>query len=267
VATRILHVSDLHLGSREAPEPLQALPDLVARLEPEVLVATGDLSHRGRRDQFERAAELLHRAGAPLLAVPGNHDIPYTLPARYTSTFAEWERAFGDTSPVYSSESLVVVGLNSVRPWRQQGGALDDEQLAPVAERLREAAAGAFRAVALHHHLAAPPWPARRKKPIRDRDRMLQTLADAGADLVLSGHVHQTAIAERSEFEVLDGRGGRTLVLASVAGLGRPRPHRRGEACGASLYEADEDALVAVAYGWTGDAFAEIGRRIFMRRT
>ena len=267
MATRILHVSDLHIGSREALEPLHALPELVAHLEPEILVATGDLTHRGRREQLERAAELLRGVGLPLLAVPGNHDIPYTFPARYTSTFAEWERAFGDPSPVYSSESLVVVGLNSVRPWRQQGGALDDEHLAPVAERLREGAPGAFRVVALHHHLTAPPWPTKRKKPVQQRDRVLQALADAGAELVLSGHVHQAAIAERSEFEVLEGREGRTLVLACVAGLGRPRPHRRGEACGVNFYEADGKALVAVAYGWIGDAFAEIGRRTFTRRT
>jgi 3',5'-cyclic AMP phosphodiesterase CpdA len=214
-----------------------------------------------------RAAELLRGVGLPLFAVPGNHDIPYTFPARYTSTFAEWERAFGVTTPVYSSESLVVVGLNSVRPWRQQGGALDDDQLEPVAARLRDGAAGAFRVVALHHHLAAPPWPAKRKKPVRERDRVLQALAHAGAELVLSGHVHQTAIAERSEFEVLDGRGGRTLVLASVAGLGRPRPHRRGEACGVNFYEADERTLDVFAYGWMGDAFAKIGRRSFARRT
>lgn len=267
MAARILHVSDLHIRGDEAVEPLQALPELVARLEPEVLVATGDLSHRGRRAQLERAANLLRAVGLPLFAVPGNHDIPYTLPGRYTSTFAEWERAFGDTAPVYSSESLVVVGLNSVRPWRQQGGALDDDQLEPVAARLRDGPAGALRVVALHHHLAAAPWPARRKKPVQDRDRVLQALADAGAELVLSGHVHQGAIAERSEFEVVEGRGRSTLVLASVAGLGRPRPHRRGEACGFNFYEADENALVAAAYGWLGDAFAEIGRRIFTRRT
>lgn len=265
MATRILHVSDFHIGRREDLEPLLALPELVARLEPELLVATGDLSHRGRRAELERAADLLRGLGLPLLAVPGNHDIPYTFPARFTRTFAEWERAFGDPEPVYSSASLVVVGLNSVRPWRQQGGALDDGQLGPVASRLRDGAAGAFRSVALHHHLAAPPWPSSRKKPIRKRDRVLQALADAGAQLVLTGHVHQTAIAEQREFEAPDGGGRRSVVLTSVAGLGRPRPHRKGEACGVIVYELGADALVATAYAWQRGAFAEIGRRTFIR--
>jgi 3',5'-cyclic AMP phosphodiesterase CpdA len=265
VATRILHVSDFHIGHREALEPLHALPELVARLEPELLVATGDLSHRGRREQLERAAELLRGVGVPLFAVPGNHDIPYTFPARFTRTFDHWTHVFGDPEPVYSSASLVVVGLNSVRPWRQQGGALDDDQLDPVAARLRDGAAGAFRVVALHHHLAAPPWPAKRKKPVQDRDRVLQALADAGTELVLAGHVHQAAFAERREFEAPGDDARASLVLATVAGLGRPRPYRKGEACGVNVYELGADALVATAYSWQQNAFAEIGRRTFVR--
>jgi 3',5'-cyclic AMP phosphodiesterase CpdA len=265
VAARLLHVSDLHLGRREALEPLHALSDLVERLAPELLVATGDLAHRGRRRELERAADLLTGLGLPVLAVPGNHDIPYTFPARFTRPFVEWERAFGDPQPVYSSPSLVVVGLNSVRPWRHQSGAIADEQLAPVAARLRNGAEGAVRVVVLHHHLTAPPWPNRRKKPVRDRDRVLRSLADAGAELVLSGHVHQAAMAERREFEALDG-GTSTIVLATVAGLGRPRPHRRGEACGVNVYEANDDAVVAAAYIWRGNGFVEIGRRTFARK-
>ena len=197
--------------------------------------------------------------------MPGNHDIPYTFPARFTRTFAPWEHVFGDPEPVYSSASLVVVGLNSVRPWRQQGGALDDDQLEPVAARLRDSAPGASRVVALHHHLTAAPWPARRKKPIRDRDGVLQALADAGAELVLAGHVHQASFAERREFEAPGDDAPRSLVLATAAGLGRPRPYRKGEACGVNVYELGADALVATAYGWQQDAFVEIGRRTFLR--
>jgi 3',5'-cyclic AMP phosphodiesterase CpdA len=266
VAARILHVSDLHIGRREALEPLHALSELIARHKPELLVATGDVSHRGRREQLQRAAELLRGIGLPLLAVPGNHDIPYTFPARFTRTFAEWTSAFGDPEPSYSSPTLAVVGLNSVRPWRQQGGALDESVLAGVGGRFSEAQDGALRVVALHHHLAAPPWPAKRKKPLVDRDGALQALADARVQLVLSGHVHQGSFAERQEFEVLDAGTSAPLVLTSVAGLGRPRPYRKGEACGANVIEAADDALVATAYAWQGDAYAVAGRRVFPHR-
>jgi len=266
VAARILHVSDLHVGRREAPGPFAALRELVVRQEPELLLATGDLAHRGRRSELERAAELLQNLGVAVLAVPGNHDIPYTLPARFTRTLAEWERVFETAEPVYASERLVVVGLNSVRPWRQQSGRLRETQLARTAEHLRDVPAGALRVVALHHHLAAPPWRARRKRPLRGRDTALQSLATAGAELVVGGHVHQAAIAERREFEALEDGPRGSLVLATVAGFGRPRPHRRGEARGANVYGWDEDAITVTTYAWDGSGLSESGRRTFSRR-
>jgi len=201
-----------------------------------------------------------------VLAVPGNHDIPYTVPARFSRTFAEWERIFGTVEPAYSSERLVVVGLNSVRPWRQQSGRLREVQLVHAASRLREAPAGALRVVALHHHLAAPPWRARRKRPLRGRAAVLQSLAAAGVELVVGGHVHQAAIAERREFESLEDGPRGSLVLATVPGFGRPRPHRRGEARGANVYGWDEDALTVTTYAWDGSGFSETGRRTFPRR-
>jgi 3',5'-cyclic AMP phosphodiesterase CpdA len=253
------------VGSRDEPRIEPGLIDLIERIDPELIVASGDLTHRGRRQQHDRAADLLQGLGRPIFAVPGNHDIPYTFPARFTRTFVEWERAYGDVEPLYSSESLVVAGLNSVRPWRQQGGALAEEQLARAATRLREAPAGAYRVVALHHHLAAAPWPSKRKQPVQDRDGVLKALAEAGADLVLSGHVHQAAAAERREFELLEDSSGRTLVLASGPGIGRPRPHRRGETRGVNVYDVEADALIVTTLIWDGNEFVEVGRRVFPR--
>jgi 3',5'-cyclic AMP phosphodiesterase CpdA len=265
VAARVLHLSDSHIGRGEDVAPLLAVRELGAALRPDLLVATGDMTHRGRPQQMQRAAQILRDLELPLLAVPGNHDIPYTVPARFTRTFEQWERAYGDTQPVYSSDSLVVVGLNSVRPWRQQSGALSPDQLELVASRLRAAPPDAYRVVALHHHVAAPPWPAKRKRPIRDRGGVLRALANAGAELVLSGHVHQVGLAERREFEALDGESHRTLVLATAPGIGRPRPHRRGETRGVNVYDVEADALTATTFMWEGNGFAEVGRRRFPR--
>jgi 3',5'-cyclic AMP phosphodiesterase CpdA len=197
--------------------------------------------------------------------VPGNHDIPYTFPARFTRTFVEWERAFGETEPIHVSDTLVVVGLNSVRPWRQQGGALDDDQLAGARSRLESAPEGAYRVLALHHHLAAPPWPAKRKQPIQDRDGALKAFADAGAELVLSGHVHQAALAERREFVALEDGSRRSLVLASGPGIGRPRPYRLGETRGVNVYDVEPTALIVTTLIWDSNEFVEVGRRTFPR--
>jgi 3',5'-cyclic AMP phosphodiesterase CpdA len=257
-------VSDLHIGRHEALEPLTALRELIERLRPALLLATGDLAHRGRRTELERAAELLGDLGVPLLAVPGNHDIPLSVAARFTRPFAEWERVFGTTEPVHRDEGLVVVGLNSVRPWRQQGGALPAPRLTPL-EALRKAPTGALRVVALHHHLAAPPWRTAHKRPLFRRDRALAVLAGAEADLVVSGHVHQAGIAERHEFEALEDGSSPSLVLATVAGFGRPRPRRAGEARGVNVYDADERTLTVSTYAWDGGGFVQTAQRSFRR--
>ena len=132
-------------------------------------------------------------------------------------------------------------------------------------EKLRAAPTQALKVVALHHHLAAPPWRAKRKRPLGRRDEVVQAFAEAGAELVVSGHVHQAAVAERREFEVLENGRAASIVLANVAGLGRPRPHRRGEARGVNVYAADDSALTITTYAWDGDRFAEVGQRRFAR--
>src|SRR5918992_999265 len=108
---RVLHVSDLHAGTREEPEV------------------------EGNLRTLER----------PLLVIPGNHDIPRLPPWRFTRAFAEFQRVWPELEPVYRSERLVCCGLNSVRPWKQQGGALRSSQLEHVARTLAEAPPGALR--------------------------------------------------------------------------------------------------------------------------
>lgn len=259
---RILHVSDLHIRRLQPLDALGALQELTARLEPELVIATGDLAHRGRAEELERAAESLRSLERPLLAVPGNHDIPYTV-ARLTRPFALWRRIFGDTEPVHRDGGLLVLGLNSVRPRRHQDGALSDAQLARATSEL-EGASDAFRIVALHHHVASPPWRTN-KAPVERRDVVLRTLASAGAELVVSGHVHQSGFASRHEFEVVDASSSRGLVLATVSGLGRPRPRRRGEAQGVNVYEVDDATLTVTTLAWNGAEFEEVARRLFPR--
>ena len=94
----------------------------------------------------------------------------------------------------------------------------------PRAEARAVRQAGALRTVALHHHLAAPPWRAAHKRPVRKRDLVLQRLASAGVELVLSGHVHQSAVAERREFEVVeDDQRSRSSLRPLPASGGRDR--------------------------------------------
>jgi 3',5'-cyclic AMP phosphodiesterase CpdA len=263
VNARLLHVSDLHTGTHEERDVEQALARLVERLEPQLVVASGDLAHRGRRQELERAASLLRSLGPPVLAVPGNHDIPHT-PARFVRPWAEFERVWETTEPTASAPGLHVVGLNSARPFRHQGGALSRGQLESATERLGQAEDGALRVAVLHHHLIGAPWRAARKRPVSRRDHVLRTLVDGGADLILAGHIHQAAVSERHEFEVV-GDEARTAVVAIAPGLGQPRPRRMGEARGLHLHEADADAIVVRTFLWSRRDWTLSAERRFVR--
>jgi 3',5'-cyclic AMP phosphodiesterase CpdA len=199
----------------------------------------------------------------PLLVIPGNHDIPRWPPFRLTNTFGEFERQWPDTEPVYRSERVVVCGLNSVRPWKHQGGALRKSQIEHAARVLADATPGALKIVALHHHLLGAPWRSR-KRTIANRGSVLGALVDAGAELIVSGHVHQSVVGERREFEVVQTPVHGTTVV-TAPGLGQPRPRRRGEARGLHLYEADERTLRVLTYAWVDGDWALIADRRFPR--
>jgi 3',5'-cyclic AMP phosphodiesterase CpdA len=264
VLTRVLHVSDLHFGRNVKPESIEALGRLVEEVRPELVIASGDLTHRGLRSQHERAAGFLRGLSLPLLTVPGNHDIPYSFPKRFTQPWREFERQWKTTEPVYRSDALVVAGLNSVRPWRHQSGRVRDDQVAKAAEIFREAAPSAFRIVALHHHLLGAPWRSR-KKPVAKRNRVLAGMVEAGADLILAGHIHQSTIAERREFEISRPGGEHAVVVSIAPGFGQPRPNRRGEARGLHVYEIGGETLRALTYIWREDGWALTAARTFPR--
>ena len=84
---------------------------------------------RERRPHPSRHAEpstrlrprYLRGLGAPLLVVPGNHDIPHAAAGPLTHPWREFERQWQTTEPAHSSPGLEVVGLNSVRPLRLPG--------------------------------------------------------------------------------------------------------------------------------------------------
>ena len=246
---RILHVSDLHFGAGRDAEIEHGLGDVVERVRPDLIVASGDLSHRAKRGQQEDAARFLRSLGPPLLAVPGNHDIPWTL-RRLARPFTEFERVWQTTEPLFQSETLQVVGLNSARPWRHQSGGIRSSQIERARKLLAAAPDGALRVVVLHHHLIGAPWRSR-KKPVAHRNTVLAGLVDAGAELILAGHIHQAAVSERHEFEVVSG-DVRAVVVSIAPGLGQPRPNRLGEARGLHVYDVTDETLAVHTHIWRG---------------
>ena len=128
---------------------------------------------------------------------------------------------------------------------------------------LRAAEGTQLRVAVLHHHLIGAPWRSR-KKPVARRNHVLASLVDAGAELIVAGHIHQSTVAERREFEIATG-GERGVTVSIAPGLGQPRPHRRGEARGLHVYEFDETHLRIHTYTWRDGGWALTAERTFAR--
>jgi hypothetical protein len=82
--------------------------------------------------------------------------------------------------------------------------------------------------------------------------------------LILAGHIHQGAVSERREFEVITGEA-RGVVVSIAPGLGQPRPNRRGEARGLHVYECDADTIRVETYVWRDDDWGLTAVRRFAR--
>lgn len=263
VPARILQVSDLHVGAHDGgrADVEAAIRDLAAAERPELVIATGDLTHRNRADQHRRAGDFLRSLGPPVVAVPGNHDLPALPPRRLLAPFDAFLAVWGETEPAYRSAGAVVCCLNSVCPWRYQRGAISAGQLERARATIAGAPAGALKVVALHHHLSSAPWRTG-KRTIPRRSRTLASLAASGAELVVAGHTHQSLVVERREFQHAPGG----VVLATAPGAGRPRPGRHAEAAGVHVYDADETALRVRTFAWLERRLTLVADRAFPRR-
>lgn len=258
----LLHVSDLHVGAgpslgRETVENLQRI---IAEHRPQLLVASGDLTHRNRVAEHDEAARLLRSLELPIVAVPGNHDIPALPPRRFTRTFDAFRDVWMETEPAHHLADLSVVGLSSVRPWLYQEGLVTTAQLERVAIQL-EVQPEAARVVVTHHHIASAPWRTA-KRPLLRRSKLLAALSRLEVDLVLAGHVHQSSTAAAAEFNVGEGK---SVVVSTTAGLGRPRPGRHAEARGCQLWQIDADELRCSTFSWVGEDIRVVGQHAFPR--
>ncbi|MBP8804838.1 MAG: metallophosphoesterase, partial [Pseudoxanthomonas sp.] len=186
----LLHIADTHFGT-ERPVVVAALIALAAQQRPDLVVLAGDITQRARPAQFRAAKAFVARLGAPVLAVPGNHDIAlFDLWARLRRPYARYARVFGaELEPVHSSPDLLVVGVNTTRAWRHKNGEVSAAQIDRVAGLLAAASPRQLRVVVVHQP-AAVTRAGDRANLLRGHDAALQAWSVAGADLVLGGHIH-----------------------------------------------------------------------------
>ncbi len=237
--TRIVLLADLHFGS--VPSGLATLlQGAVADVEPDVIVIAGDLTMRSRRREFADAQAWLDDLPAPLMVLPGNHDLPvWNLIERFRSPFARYAKATGATlMPVFEDARCFILGLNTTASWQphwqwQEGTARRTDVVA--AEKLLAGApSGKLRVVATHHPLF-PVQGLPRARPVRRVGAALNMLVRQDVAILMHGHLHQQYAM------IMEHAGKRILTIGAPTALSS---RVRGEPNGFWQIDIEEQCFV-----------------------
>lgn len=191
--TTLFHMSDIHFGVEDRAA-VAWFADAVRDEMPSAVICTGDLTQRATHAQFAAATAFFETLPVPVTLEPGNHDMPYyNLWERFTQPYKRYGILANAVSRPLEFDDLVLVPLKTtVRiqprfPWSD--GFVKRDALAQTVTAL-EALSGdsRFKLVTGHHPLV--PAQEGAKNPTIGGDNAVAKLAAAGADAVLSGHVH-----------------------------------------------------------------------------
>lgn len=189
--TRIAHISDVHFGREDSLVVEGLLHDLFAAA-PDAIVVSGDLTQRARKRQFRAAREFLDRLPpVPRIVVPGNHDLSATnLVERTLRPLARFRRYITpDLEPFLVVGEVAFAGINTVRTMKRKDGRINARQVQEACANLALAPAAGVRVVVTHHPMDLPASDLA-NAVVRRADMAMQTFAEAGVDLFLSGHLH-----------------------------------------------------------------------------
>ncbi|MDB5660135.1 MAG: metallophosphoesterase [Cypionkella sp.] len=232
---RLVHISDLHFG-RDRPELLEPLREAINKLGADLVVISGDLTQRATVVQFKAAAAFISALAPPVLAIPGNHDLP--LHNLIMRVFTPWRRyrkwISADLNPKFVDDELVVVGVNTVNRFAWQQGWLRSRALRRISAEFSSSGKDRTCIVVVHHPLEHQPG--ERKTLMRNAALGVQVLSDCGADVVLSGHLHSW---RADPFAIVAGRMSALQVHAGTSLSNR----LRGEVNDFNLLEIEKGRI------------------------
>lgn len=193
---KLLHISDLHFGHHD-PALAAGFADDINAQKPDLVVASGDFTQVGTKEEFEQAREFLDRLDAPIFAVPGNHDVPaVNIFRRFLDPYGLYRKFISpNLEPFLETGGVALVGMRTSRrfrlEWNWGHGTISRSQLEDLDQRFAQAAPDAIRVVVAHHPLLFPTEPMLQKtKRVKRADEALECFASLGVRLVLSGHFH-----------------------------------------------------------------------------
>jgi 3',5'-cyclic AMP phosphodiesterase CpdA len=275
---RLVHISDLHFGARCDLAQIGALERVIPEIAPVAVVISGDLTQRARHGEFQRALAFVEqcRRTAPVLAVPGNHDVrwwssPFGIRGE-SPKYYHYRRYLGETlGPVLEVPGAVIVGTVSANglafgsvTWNPRDLTVKGHLPAAELERARIAftrvSPADCRVLVLHHNVIrgkiSNRWGLSRPYATQ------RAIIESGADLVLCGHDHEEQIALLGR---ADGPTGGRAVVVSQAGTHTDMTRgKRPSVFNLIWISADE---IGVRYmRWNGLAFEPAGEENFPRQ-
>ena len=191
---RLAHLSDIHFGG-ENVAAVAAAVELLAAEAPDAVIVSGDLTQFAEKPEFAAAAGWLARLPPPLLSVPGNHDAPYLAwIERFFAPFARYETAVGGAdNQALLAPGLAVFGLNTARGVQPRAnwskGQISTGQVDAACAWMASTPVDVARVVVCHHPLLEMLGGPMTGK-VWGGARAAQRFAEAGIDLVLTGHIH-----------------------------------------------------------------------------
>lgn len=220
--TMLFHVSDVHFGA-EDPVALDWFQRAVAEHRPDAVVMTGDLTMRARRHEFAAALRWFEGLGVPVTVEVGNHDIPYFNPwARFVTPYRRYAALERMVERPLTLPGIAIVPLRTTArfQWRLNWskGYVADDALRDALALARAAPKDAVLLVTCHHPLVEPGT--RMSSRTRGGAQALAALAQAGADAVLTGHVHDPF----DEPHLVEGREVRLIGAGTLSERVRAAP-------------------------------------------
>ena len=191
--TRLFHVSDLHFG-REDKEAVAWFADVVRDEMPDAVICTGDLTIRARSEEFTAAGDYLDALPVPVTIEPGNHDLPYFNPiARFLHPYSRIGKIEKMVERPIDLAGVTIIPLRTTAraQWRTNWswGVVNRGSLQQALEMLAKADPTHVKLIACHHPLIDKKGLEAQGRTLRGPEAVV-ALAAAGADGVLSGHVH-----------------------------------------------------------------------------
>ncbi len=237
---RLFHVSDVHFGAEDRGA-IDWFAALVATEQPDAVVMTGDLTMRARTREFAAGGDWLRSLGVPVTLEVGNHDIPYYWDPirRLIAPYSRYGAVERMIERPLDLPGITVVPLKTIAraQWRLNWskGKVSSGSLRRALAMIEEAPPGDKILVAAHHPLIEAGT--RGTARTRHGDAALDALAAAGADAVLSGHVHDP-------FDIPIERCGRTVRMIGAGTLSK---RTRGTPAGFNELRIDATSIAVLA--------------------